>query len=121
MDLEWKATVKRIINSYTEVTDGSTIEVKESALVWHRQDAGHDFESLQAKELSDHCKHVIANEPAVVRKGKNIVELKPQVCVSRLPLSVFAVHCTVIYLTSNLKYLGCKQRLGHRKGNRDNG
>ncbi|XP_063941328.1 probable alpha,alpha-trehalose-phosphate synthase [UDP-forming] 9 [Daucus carota subsp. sativus] len=75
VDLEWKATVERIINSYTEVTDGSTIEVKESALVWHRQDADHDFESLQAKELSDHCKHVIANEPAVVRKGKNIVEL----------------------------------------------
>ena len=113
--------MEHIINSYTEVTDGSTIEVKESALVWHRQSADHDFGSLQAKELSDHCKHVIANEPAVVRKGKNIVELKPQVCVSRLPLSVFAVHCTVIYLTSNLKYLGCKQRLGHRKGNRDNG
>ncbi|XP_063941327.1 probable alpha,alpha-trehalose-phosphate synthase [UDP-forming] 9 [Daucus carota subsp. sativus] len=34
--------------------------------------------TVKRKELSDHCKHVIANEPAVVRKGKNIVELKPQ-------------------------------------------
>ena len=109
------------MNLYAEATDGSTIEVKESVLVWHHQDADHDFGSLQAKDLSNHLKHVIANEPAIVAKGKNIVEVKPQVYVSRLPLSVFPVHCTVIYLTSNLKYLGCKQRLGHRKGNRDNG
>lgn len=71
---------------YTEATDGSNIEIKESALVWHHQDADHDFGSLQAKELSDHLKHVIANEPAVVRRGKDIVEVKPQVCVSLLHL-----------------------------------
>ena len=121
VDLEWKAGVERTMNLYTKATYDSTIKFKESALIFHHQDADHDFGSLQAKELSDHLKHVIANEPAVVRKGKNIVEVKPQVCVSRLPLSVFPVHCTVIYLTSNLIYLRCKQRLCHRKGNRDNG
>ena len=74
MDLQWKAIVERIKNLYTEATDGSTIEVKESALVWHYQDADHDFGSFQAKELPDHLKHVIANELGEVKKGKYIVQ-----------------------------------------------
>ncbi|WOH16517.1 hypothetical protein DCAR_0936072 [Daucus carota subsp. sativus] len=78
VDHDWKEIVERIMNLYTEATDGSTIEVKESALVWHHQDADHEFGSLQAKELSDHLKHVLANEPAEVKKGKYIVEVKPQ-------------------------------------------
>lgn len=67
---------------YTEATDGSTLETKESALVWHHQDADPDFGYWQANELLDHLKHVIAKEPAVVRSGKDIVEVKPQVCIS---------------------------------------
>ena len=38
---------------YTESTDGSFIEAKESALVWHYRDADPDFGSWQAKELLD--------------------------------------------------------------------
>lgn len=66
---------------YTEATDGSNIEVKESALVWHHQDADPDFGSCQAKELLDHMESVLANEPAVVNRGQHIVEVKPQVCL----------------------------------------
>lgn len=64
---------------YTEATDGSNIEVKESALVWHHQDADPDFGSCQAKELLDHLESVLANEPAAVTRGQHIVEVKPQV------------------------------------------
>jgi len=64
---------------YTESTDGSNIEVKESALVWHHQDADPDFGSCQAKELLDHLESVLANEPAAVTRGQHIVEVKPQV------------------------------------------
>lgn len=67
------------MRSYTEATDGSSIEVKESALVWHHQDADPDFGSCQAKELLDHLENVLANEPAVVKRGQHIVEVKPQV------------------------------------------
>nr|ABK26208.1 unknown [Picea sitchensis] len=63
---------------YTETTDGSTIEAKESALVWHHQDADPDFGSCQAKELLDHLESVLANEPVVVKSGHHIVEVKPQ-------------------------------------------
>lgn len=77
---------------YTEATDGSNMEVKESALVWHHQDADPDFGSCQAKELLDHLESVLANEPAVVNRGQHIVEVKPQVCLLPAPFSCFSTH-----------------------------
>lgn len=73
---------------YTETTDGSFIEVKESSLVWNYQYADPDFGSCQAKELLDHLESVLANEPVSVKSGQNIVEVKPQVKKNliRIPL-----------------------------------
>lgn len=68
-----------MMRQYTEATDGSNIEIKESGLVWHHQDADPDFGSCQAKELLIHLENVLANEPAVVKRGQHIVEVKPQV------------------------------------------
>lgn len=81
-DLEWKEIVEPVMQLYTEATDGSYIEAKESALVWHHYDADPDFGSCQAKELLDHLESVLANEPAVVKRGQHIVEVKPQVSLS---------------------------------------
>lgn len=77
-DIGWKEIVEPIMKLYTEATDGSSVETKESALVWHHQDADPDFGSCQAKELMNHLENVLANEPAVVRRGHHIVEVKPQ-------------------------------------------
>ncbi|KVH97779.1 Glycosyl transferase, family 20, partial [Cynara cardunculus var. scolymus] len=66
MELEWKEIAKPVMELYREATDGSTIEIKESGLVWHHQDADPDFGSCQAKELLVHLENVLANEPAVV-------------------------------------------------------
>jgi trehalose-6-phosphatase len=43
-DISWKATALEIIKSYTEQTDGSWIEDKEFAIVWHYEQA--DVESV---------------------------------------------------------------------------
>ncbi|GAA0165219.1 hypothetical protein LIER_20678 [Lithospermum erythrorhizon] len=77
-DHDWKQVVEPVMKLYTEATDGSSIESKESALVWHFQDADPDFGSCQSKELLDHLENVLANEPAVVKRGQHIVEVKPQ-------------------------------------------
>ncbi|KAK4838693.1 hypothetical protein QYF36_015692 [Acer negundo] len=45
VDIEWKRIVKPIIRLYTEATDGSNIEIKESALVWNHRDANPDVGS----------------------------------------------------------------------------
>lgn len=78
-DFDWKMIAEPVMKLYTETTDGSHVETKESALVWHYQYADHDFGSFQAKELLDHLENVLANEPVVVNKGHNIIEVKPQV------------------------------------------
>lgn len=90
---------------YTETTDGSNIETKETALVWHHQEADPDFGSCQAKELLDHLENVVANEPAVVMRGQHIVEVKPQVNTSFLlppqalpimfPVALVSILCVV--------------------------
>ncbi|KAI9381238.1 hypothetical protein POPTR_015G074000v4 [Populus trichocarpa] len=78
VDFDWKNIAEPVMKLYTEATDGSYIEVKESALVWHHQDADPDFGSCQAKELLDHLENVLANDPVAVKRGQNIVEVKPQ-------------------------------------------
>ncbi|XP_051127070.1 probable alpha,alpha-trehalose-phosphate synthase [UDP-forming] 11 [Andrographis paniculata] len=78
IDLDWKKIVLPVMEHYTEATDGSSIEQKESALVWHHQEADPDFGLWQAKELLDHLESVLANDPVVVKSGQQIVEVKPQ-------------------------------------------
>lgn len=77
-DFDWKQIAEPVMKLYTETTDGSTIETKESALVWNYQYADPDFGSCQAKELLDHLESVLANEPVSVKSGQHIVEVKPQ-------------------------------------------
>ncbi|CAL5411464.1 unnamed protein product [Camellia sinensis] len=74
----WVQMAKPIMELYTEATDGSYIETKESALVWHHRDADPSFGSSQAKEMLDHLESVLANEPVTVKSGQFIVEVKPQ-------------------------------------------
>ncbi|XP_071707692.1 probable alpha,alpha-trehalose-phosphate synthase [UDP-forming] 7 [Rutidosis leptorrhynchoides] len=74
----WMHMAEPVMSLYTESTDGSYIERKESALVWHFQDADTSFGSAQAKEMLDHLENVLANEPVVVKSGQYIVEVKPQ-------------------------------------------
>lgn len=77
-DFDWKQIAEPVMKLYTEATDGSYIEPKESAWVWHHQDADPFFGSCQAREMLDHLENVLANEPVVVKRGHQIVEVKPQ-------------------------------------------
>ncbi|XP_028078806.1 alpha,alpha-trehalose-phosphate synthase [UDP-forming] 6 isoform X2 [Camellia sinensis] len=79
VDCSWKQIAEPVMKLYTETTDGSTIEDRETALVWCYEDADPDFGSCQAKELLDHLESVLTNEPVTVKSGQNIVEVKPQV------------------------------------------
>ncbi|KAI3729683.1 hypothetical protein L6452_18346 [Arctium lappa] len=77
-DSGWKQNVHPIMTLYTETTDGSTIEMKDTSMVWCYEDADPDFGSCQAKELLDHLESVLANEPVTVKRGQSSVEVKPQ-------------------------------------------
>ncbi|CAL1400836.1 unnamed protein product [Linum trigynum] len=77
-DFGWFQIAEPVMKLYTESTDGSYIETKESALVWHHRDADPGFGASQAKEMLDHLESVLANEPVTVKSGQYIVEVKPQ-------------------------------------------
>ncbi|GAU20967.1 hypothetical protein TSUD_201160 [Trifolium subterraneum] len=77
-DFDWKINVEKVMSLYTEATDGSFIEEKESAMVWQHQEADPDFGLWQAKELLVHLESMLANDPVVVKRGQHIVEVKPQ-------------------------------------------
>ncbi|KAK4286068.1 hypothetical protein QN277_002679 [Acacia crassicarpa] len=77
-DFGWIQIAEPVMKLYTEATDGSSIEKKESALVWQYRDADLGFGSSQAKEMLDHLESVLANEPVAVKSGQFIVEVKPQ-------------------------------------------
>ncbi|XP_062007825.1 probable alpha,alpha-trehalose-phosphate synthase [UDP-forming] 7 [Rosa rugosa] len=74
----WMKIAEPVMKLYTEATDGSSIEIKESAMVWQYRDADPGFGSSQAKEMLDHLESVLANEPVAVKKGQFIVDVKPQ-------------------------------------------
>ena len=102
MDFDWKRIADPVMQLYTEATDGSYIETKESALVWHHQDADPDFGSCQAMELLDHLESVLANEPVEVKRGNHIVEVKPQVggCIHACMHAFFLLFfCTCDVIT----------------------
>ena len=80
LDFSWMNIAEPVMKQYTEATDGSSIEAKESALVWKYRQADITFGSSQAKEMLDHLESVLANEPVAVKRGQFIVEVKPQVC-----------------------------------------
>lgn len=97
---------------YTEATDGSYIETKESALVWHHLDADPDFGSCQAMEMLDHLENVLANEPVVVKRGQHIVEVKPQVFMFSC---FFPLFCDSVFFLwpkgCHLAYSHCRELL----------
>ncbi|EXB92374.1 putative alpha,alpha-trehalose-phosphate synthase [UDP-forming] 7 [Morus notabilis] len=74
----WMKIAEPVMKQYTEATDGSYIEAKESSLVWQYGDADRGFGSCQAKEMLDHLESVLANDPVAVKRGQFIVEVKPQ-------------------------------------------
>lgn len=47
VDFSWKRIAEPILKQYVESTDGSSVECKESSLVWHYRDADPDFGAWQ--------------------------------------------------------------------------
>lgn len=92
MDSSWQSVAVPILESYKESTDGSSVQVKESAAAWHFDDADPDFGHWQAKELTEHLLELIGS-PMEVKKSSTTVEIKPRgvskgLAVSRLLASI---------------------------------
>ena len=73
----WIESVKDIMQSYTEKTDGAFIEEKQSMIVWNYKDTDPEFGNWQAKELTSHLEHVFCMLPIEVVHSKKCLEVVP--------------------------------------------
>ncbi len=75
-DLSWIDIAHRIMNLYTERTDGSYIENKKAGLVWHYHDADPEFGGWQAKEMHDHLESILAPFNVQVVNGQGWLQVR---------------------------------------------
>ena len=77
-DAVWKQQVNEIFAYYTERTEGSFIELKESAIAWHYQLADPVFGPFQAKECQNHLDNSISGKfPLEILIAKDKLEVRP--------------------------------------------
>jgi trehalose 6-phosphate synthase/phosphatase len=77
-DLSWVDVVRPILEQAADLTPGTSVEVKKSALVWHFRQADPEFGAWKAGELLEALTEVVANMPVEVHRGHKIVEVASQ-------------------------------------------
>lgn len=75
-DLSWIDIAFRIMQLYTERTDGSYIEEKTAGLVWHYLAADPEFGQWQAKEMHDHLESILASFNVQVISGHGWLQVR---------------------------------------------
>lgn len=75
-DLSWIEVAYRIMQLYTERTDGSYIEEKTAGLVWHYLAADPEFGGWQAKEMHDHLESMLAPFNVQVVNGQGWLQVR---------------------------------------------
>ncbi|KAF9953593.1 threalose-6-phosphate phosphatase, partial [Modicella reniformis] len=80
LDMSWKNDVIEIFTYYTERTQGSFIEHKQSSLTWHYRMADPEFGAFQAKECQNHLENAVLSKlPVEILVGKKNLEVRPTI------------------------------------------
>ncbi|HEY0965570.1 MAG TPA: bifunctional alpha,alpha-trehalose-phosphate synthase (UDP-forming)/trehalose-phosphatase [Candidatus Saccharimonadales bacterium] len=73
-----KKAIREVMEEYTERTEGSLIEEKDYAFVWHYINVEPDLAYKRARELSRELKTKFGDDDISVDEGHNIIEVKPK-------------------------------------------
>jgi len=73
----WIESVRDIMRTYSEKTEGARIEEKESMIVWNYKDTDQGLGDFQAKELTNHLDHLFSYLQIEVIQGKKSLEVIP--------------------------------------------
>ncbi len=76
IDVRWKERLRPILQRFVNRIPGSTLEEKETSLVWHYRRADLNTGSLAARELIDTLTNLTANLELVVFIGNRSVEVR---------------------------------------------
>jgi trehalose 6-phosphate synthase/phosphatase len=77
-DWSWKDSVLKILQGFTEKTEGSYITIKEAILSWYYKDCDIYFGHVQANEINTHLQNIYENCKIDIVNGKGYVEIKPK-------------------------------------------
>jgi len=78
IDWSWKEVVKKTMENYTKNTLGSTMEIKESALVWNYEDVPLELAEMQSKSLISQLKSSLEKIKEVeIVIGHGFIEARP--------------------------------------------
>ncbi|MDA3883670.1 MAG: bifunctional alpha,alpha-trehalose-phosphate synthase (UDP-forming)/trehalose-phosphatase [Bacteroidales bacterium] len=75
-NLEWKESIRHVLESYVDRTPGSLIEEKEFSLVWHYRKADIELGVLRALELKEDISSLIVNHNLEILEGSKVIEIK---------------------------------------------
>ena len=56
-DFLWMDTILNVVQGYTDFTEGTFIEAKESMIIWNYKDTDPEFGRQAAKELATHLEN----------------------------------------------------------------
>lgn len=77
-DWSWKDSALKILEGFTEKTEGSFIMNKEVILAWYFKDCDIYFGHMQANEINTHLQNIFENCKLDIVNGKGYVEIKPK-------------------------------------------
>jgi trehalose 6-phosphate synthase/phosphatase len=75
-DLSWLPIAVRIMEMYTERTDGSYVEAKDAGVVWHYLNTDPEFGGWQAKEMHDHLESILSAFNVQVVNGHGWLQVR---------------------------------------------
>lgn len=73
----WLTSVNDLMQSYSNNVDGSTVEERDSTLIWNYKNAEEEHGSMAVKELYCQIKQILGNSPIEIVQGKGYLEVKP--------------------------------------------
>ncbi|CAH0476826.1 unnamed protein product [Peronospora belbahrii] len=74
----WRVKAETIIQLYVDRTNGSTLEMRRSAVLFRYGKSDFDFGKLQAAELKEHLEGVFEGWPLNIIQGKDYIEVRPK-------------------------------------------
>jgi trehalose 6-phosphate synthase/phosphatase len=73
----WRSRVLAILHDFAARTPGTLVEDKGLEVAWHYRTADPEYGPAQANELTLHLTSLLANEPAQVLRGDQVIEVRP--------------------------------------------
>jgi trehalose 6-phosphate synthase/phosphatase len=73
---DWYESIHDIFRQFSRRTPGAFIEEKDQSIAWHFRLADKEFGILQSRELVNSLTSLLANKPAEIVPGNNIIEVR---------------------------------------------